>query len=69
METTKWYYLQDGQPRGPVSLQTLVGMMKDGVFSKENPVSPHCADEWRPLHEVLSFLRFDFNPHPRRSRR
>ena len=60
MEATKWYYVQGGRTQGPVTLPVLVKLLAEGDLSENSPVSPHATDAWRPLRNVLGFLRFDF---------
>ena len=50
-----WWYEANGEPAGPVSLDTLRGMLSDGSFSMDDRVWTKGMDDWEPPRSIPGF--------------
>ncbi len=48
----QWYYLKQGQSRGPVSSETLAEMVVDSKLSKDTPILDPASGTWVPIVSV-----------------
>lgn len=53
---TGWYYLLEGQQKGPVTVAEIKGLLSDRVITADTPVwNPAYTAGWSPVHQVSEF--------------
>jgi len=53
VDETPWYYLEDGEARGPFPLAEMHRLRAHGAIAAETRVARAGWDDWRPAAEAL----------------
>lgn len=69
MDTTQWFYLKEGQQRGPIDTGDMACLLQSGTLSRETPVWNASQADWLPAHATRSFSQIQPIPRNSTSRR
>src|SRR5689334_16179641 len=53
MDEQRWYYLADGEQKGPVERAALVALLRNGTLPPDTNVWQEGTPDWRPARDVV----------------